>query len=112
MTVTITFDGKHLADIPDGSTLDVSLSTGAPPPPAPPAVRPTQAFATAMTADQVRVLVNEYIAAGGVANIDNGQYWVLAWSEWGSGDPAYFRTKLEAGIAGQPSYNGIYTPLD
>ena len=61
-----------------------------------------------MTDEEVRNLVNEYIAIAGVDNIDNGQYWVSAWDTWGSGAPAYFQGKLIAGIKGQPKYNGYF----
>jgi hypothetical protein len=74
----------------------------------PPAVTGLAPFTIGMTDDQVRALVNQYIAAGNVQNTDNGQYWVDAWSAWGSPDPAYFTTKLETGISEQPGYNGYF----
>jgi hypothetical protein len=110
--VTITFNGKPLAQVPDGANIAVTLDTAGPPPPPPPPARPTETFDPAFTPDQVRALVNTYIAAGGVANTDNGQYWVTEWPVWGSHDPAYFRTRLEQGIAQQPGYNGIFSPFD
>lgn len=56
-----------------------------------------------MTPDQVRASANQQIAASGRPNVDNGQYWVDAWNQWGSGDPAYFQTRLQQGLAGNPA---------
>ena len=61
-----------------------------------------------MTDEEVRALVNQHISHGGVQNIDNGQYWVDKYREYGSKDPAYFKTKLQAGIGDQPGYNGAF----
>lgn len=65
-------------------------------------------FTISMSGEDARPLINQYITAGGVANIDNGQYWVDNWNDWGRPDPAYFTTKLETGISKQPNYNGYF----
>jgi hypothetical protein len=94
------------------STIPITLVPVSPAVPAPPST-PTPpvalaSFVSGMTDDQVRALVNQYILIAGVANIDNGQYWVTDWDAWGSSDPAYFQGKLIAGIKGQPNYNGYF----
>ena len=56
-------------------------------------------FTAGMTPDQVRAAANQYIAAAGLPNTDNGQYWVdLYASSGGATDPGYFQTKLLNGI--------------
>ncbi len=65
-------------------------------------------FTSGMTPDQVRALSNQYISAGGVPNIDNGQYWVDKYAQWGNSSPAYEQTRLEQGIGDQPGYNGVF----
>ena len=65
-------------------------------------------FTSGMTPDQVRALSNQYISAGGVPNIDNGQYWVDKYAQWGNSSPAYEQTRLEQGIGDQPGYNGAF----
>lgn len=60
-------------------------------------------FTSTMSPAQVQQAVNQYIAASGVPNTDNGQYWVTAWQQWGSQDPAYFASRLQQGVAGVAS---------
>lgn len=65
-------------------------------------------FTAGMTPDQVRALSNQYIGAGGANNIDNGQYWVDKYAQWGASDPGYFETRLKEGIGDQSGYNGAF----
>jgi hypothetical protein len=65
-------------------------------------------FSSSMTTAQAQSLANQYISAAGVQNTDGGAYWANAWNSWGSSSPAYFQTKLQAGIAAQPGYNGAF----
>jgi hypothetical protein len=53
-------------------------------------------------------VANALIAKGGVPNTDGGAYWGTAWTQWGSQNPAYFLSKLQAAIAQQPGYNGSF----
>jgi hypothetical protein len=69
---------------------------------------PLPTFTKGMTDDQVRAAANMYITQGGAKNIDNGDYWVQKYHEFGGNDPAYFQTQLQNAIAGQPGYNGKY----
>jgi hypothetical protein len=72
-------------------------------------------FSGGMSDDAVRALVNQYLTAGGSTgaggahpNIDNGQYWVNAYDQWGNANPAYFETRLEQGINDSPGNSGYF----
>jgi hypothetical protein len=68
-------------------------------------------FTPNMTPDQVRTAANAYIAAAGIPNTDNGQYWVNMYANSnGASDPAYIQSQLENGIVANGGNPAAFGP--